>query len=92
MAASWAVNALPAEVLVSRQVMRGLPDFQQVYASFAGITERIGLAGHGTIAAYTLLRTCLARTQADSNNSPVTHLRGLCIREISVTVVQKVQA
>jgi len=50
------------------------------------------LAGHGTIAAYTLLRTCLARTQADSNNSPVTHLRGLCIREISVTVVQKVQA
>ena len=72
--------------------MRGLPGFQQVYASFAGITERMGLAGLGTIAAYTLLRTCLARTQVDSNNSPVTHLRGLCIRKISVTVVQTVQA
>ena len=88
--------------------MRGLPGFQQIYASFAGITEQMGLAGHGahtfwglltrtaaTIAAHTLLRTCPARAQVDSNNannSPVTHLRGLCIREISVTVVQKVKA
>ena len=45
-----------------------------------------------TIAAHTLLHTCPARAQTHSNNSPVTHLRGLCIREISATVVQKVQA